>query len=194
MVARIITTGLLLMASLSFAQQNRDFTSGRPLKLNLALNQGFMLQHKNTNLYVSGNLEYFPEKNISIRGDCFWYIDSRQKNPVLNRNAMILFGGLLHLPKGRNDFYAGLQPGLSYTKPNDPLQEGNNMSWRLMPVLSISAGYTLFFAKYCNFFLAANYNISRYRGGNAGSIKLDEIMISGGLGFQINTKRLKAGN
>ncbi len=189
MVTRLWSAALLLMASLSFAQQKPDFTSNKPIKFNLALNQGFMLQHKNTNLYVSGNLEYFPEKIISVRGDCFWYIDSRQKNPVLKQNAIVLFGALIHLPKGRSDFYAGLQPGISFTKPNNPGNADVVLPGRLMPVLSISAGYTLFFSKYADFFIAANYMISRYRGSPSGSIKLDEIMISGGLGFHINTKR-----
>jgi hypothetical protein len=191
MVTRIFTVVLLLTASLSFAQQKPDFTSNRPIKFNLALNQGFMLQHKNTDLYISGNLEYFPEKNISIRGDCFWYIDSRQKNPVLKQNAIILFGALVHMPKGRSDFYAGLQPGVSYTLPNNPDNIDVTLPARLMPVLSVSAGYTLYFSKFANFFLAANYMISRYRGSHSGSIKLDEIMISGGLGFHINTKKKK---
>jgi hypothetical protein len=192
MVTKIFSIALMLVASLSFAQQKTDFTSNRPVKFNLALNQGFMLQHKNIDLYVSGNLEYFPEKNVSIRGDCFWYIDSRQKNPLLKQNAMILFGALAHLPKGRSDFYAGIQPGISLTKPNYYDNIDIDLPMRVMPVLSISAGYTLFFSKFCNFFIAANYMISRYRGAPHGSIKLDEIIISGGLGFHFNTKKQKA--
>jgi hypothetical protein len=190
MVTRIFSPLLILLASLSFAQQKTDFTAYGPIKGNLAINQGFMLQHKITDLYLSGNLEYFPEKNVSVRGDCFWYIDARQKNPVLKQNIMVLFGALAHLPKGRSDFYAGVQPGITFTKPNNP---DNNvdvaLQTRLMPVLSISAGYTLYFSRFCNFFLAANYMISRYRGAPTGTIKLDEIMISGGLGFHFNTRK-----
>ena len=119
MVTRIFFSALMLVASPGFSQQKPDFTSGKPIKFNLALNQGFMLQHKNTDLYISGNLEYFPEKNISIRGDCFWYIDSRQKTPVLKQNLIVLFGALVHLPMGRSDIYAVLQPGVSYTRPNN---------------------------------------------------------------------------
>ena len=189
MVARLVFIVTLLIASLSFAQQKPDFTSGKTLKGNAALNQGFMLQHKNTDLYISGNLEYFPEKHVSVRGDCFWYIDSRQKQPMLNQNAIILFGALLHLPKGRSDFYAGIQPGMSLTKPNFYQLPDVNLPLRMMPVFDISAGYTLYFSRFCNFFLAANYMISRYRGAPGGSIKLDEIMISGGLGFHFNTKK-----
>ena len=189
MVTRIFFSALMLVASPGFSQQKPDFTSGKPIKFNLALNQGFMLQHKNTDLYISGNLEYFPEKNISIRGDCFWYIDSRQKTPVLKQNLIVLFGALVHLPMGRSDIYAGLQPGVSYTRPNNTSDDYSGLPSRLMPVISISAGYTLYFSKFADFFLAANYMISRYRGSSSGSIKLDEIMISGGLGFHINTKK-----
>jgi len=189
MVTRIFFSALMLVASPGFSQQKPDFTSGKPIKFNLALNQGFMLQHKNTDLYISGNLEYFPEKNISIRGDCFWYIDSRQKTPVLKQNLIVLFGALVHLPMGRSDIYAGLQPGVSYTRPNNTSDDYSGLPSRLMPVISISAGYTLYFSKFADFFLAANYMISRYRGSSSGCIKLDEIMISGGLGFHINTKK-----
>jgi len=48
---------------------------------------------------------------------------------------------------------------------------------------------SLYFAKFCNFFIGADYLISRYRGSNNASVNMDEIMITGGLGFQINTKK-----
>ncbi len=189
MVKRSIFGIVLLIASHSFAQQNPDIIRAGLLKGDLAFNQSFMLEHKSKNVYLSGFLEYYSSKNLSLRGDCMWYMDSRQKDPVFKQNYVVLFGAVLHKPIGRNDLFGGIQPGMSFTQPVTPALSDNTLPLRMMPVLDISIGYTLYFSKFCNFFLSANYLASRYRGADNGSLKLDEFMISGGLGFHINTIR-----
>ncbi len=178
----------------SIAQQKEDTERSGLLKVNLSFNQSFMLHHKANNVYLGGNLEYFTSKNLSFRGDCFWYLDTRQQKPVLKQNAIVLFGALLHLPKGKSDFYAGLQPGFSITRPTASLLSDQSYPIRLLPALDLSLGYSLYFSKFCHFFIGVNYLLSRYRGAETGSIKLDEFMVSGGLGFHINTRKQKPVN
>ena len=91
MVKKMLLAMALFITYQSLAQQKEDFVSAGLLKADLAFNQSFMLQHKADNVYLGGNLEYFASKNLSIRGDCFWYIDTRQKNPVFKQNAVVLF-------------------------------------------------------------------------------------------------------
>lgn len=186
MVKRIIITALVFYSVHSFGQVKQSFTGAGLTKLNLSYTQSFMLHNNNKNVYLSGNLEYFTSSKFSLRGDCFWYLDSRQRNPVFKQNGIVLFGPVFHLPKGRSDFYAGIQPGFSYTTPNnDPLSDISYPS-RFLPTFSMMAGYTIYFSKFCNFFVGANYLASRYRGADGGSINMDEIFISGGLGFHLN--------
>lgn len=188
MVKKMLLAIALFATFQSFAQQIEDAGRSGLLKVNLSFNQGFMIYHKANNVYLGGNLEYFTNKNLSFRGDCLWYIDTRQQKPVLKQNAIVLFGALMHLPKGKSDFYAGLQPGFSFTRPALSLEADQNYPMSLLPALGLSLGYSLYFSKFCHFFIGVNYLLSRYRGAETGSIKLDEFMVSGGLGFHIKTK------
>lgn len=184
MVKKIFLSSVMLITLFSFAQQNK-FIEGRLIKANLSYAQSFMLQHSNQNVYLNGYVEYFSSPIISLRGDAFWYIDSRQNNPIIKQNYLIQFGAILHKQLSINDFYIGFQPGFSYTMPNSIEHEQYYTPLRLLPTLNILGGYTLYFSKYCHFNIGINYVISRYRGVKNGSMKLDELMISGGLGFHL---------
>ncbi len=188
MVKKIVFTIVLTTFLHCFSQQNNILTSGL-LKANLSFTQSFMLQQPNQNVYLNGYLEFFSSNNISIRGDAFWYIDSRQNNPIFNQNYLIQFGAIYHKQRTINDFYIGLQPGFSLTMPYTSENQQDKNVLRLMPNLNILAGYTLFFSKYCNFNFGINYIISRYRGTKNGSLKLDELMITGGLGFHLKIRK-----
>jgi hypothetical protein len=189
MVKRMIAPIIICMALNVHGQINKSFSTAGVIKANLSFTQSFMMHNSNKNVYLSGNLEYFTSSKFSLRGDCFWYLDSRQSNPIFKQNGIVLFGPVFHLPKGRHDFYAGLQPGFSYTKPNDNILLENTYPARFLPAFSVMAGYTFYFSKFCNFFIGANYLASRYRGAEGGSINLDEFMISGGLGFHFKANK-----
>ncbi|MBP8041318.1 MAG: hypothetical protein KAZ36_05350 [Bacteroidales bacterium] len=186
---------IALIIGLQSILQAQDFydRSGL-LKANLTFNQGFMLFHKAPNVYLGGNFEYFPDQNISIRGDCFWYLDSRRENPVLKQSTLVFFGALFHLPKGKSDFYTGIQPGFAFTRPALLSSTDQSYPLRMMPSLALSLGYSFYFSRFCNFFVGVNYFVLRYRGAGNGSLKLDELMISGGLGFHLSTKKQKPAN
>lgn len=188
MVRTIFLTAVLLLALNVFSQQN-NFVEAGLLKTNLSFSQSFMIQHANQNVYINGHLEYFTSKFVSFRGDAFWYVDSRQKDQIFKQNYLVQFGALFHKQLSISDLYIGIQPGFSYTQPISPVDLQNKYPTRLMPNLNLLAGYTLYFSKFCDINIGVNYLISRYRGAENGSVKLDELMISGGLGFHIKTKK-----
>jgi len=190
MVRLISILCFVAIVNFGHAQQSQYSNDNRPLKLNLGLSQTFMSHHPDKNLYLDGNLEYYTQKNLSLKGNYLWFIDSRLSNPIYKQNVIVLFGSGYHFSKSSHDLSIGIQPGFTYSTPNYYGIEDYTYSGRMMPALSISTTYTLFFAKYCHFFLNAQYLISRYRGTASGSLLLDEFMISGGLGFQIYTKKV----
>lgn len=189
MVTRSLTWIFLGLAIASHAQTKPDVIRNGLLKADLAFVQSFMTRHKSSNVYLGGDLEFYASRNISIKGDCFWYLDTRQRSPVLKQNALVLFGAVMHYPIGKHDLSAGIQPGISFTQPMPDPQMERTYPVRLLPAFSISAGYTFCFSRLCNFFLSASYVTSCYRGGAAGSIRLDEIFLTGGLGFHLNTRK-----
>ncbi|MDD3876396.1 MAG: hypothetical protein PHT69_07225 [Bacteroidales bacterium] len=191
MVKKVFFAIALLVAFQGLAQEKENYIQKGLLKSNFGFNQGFMLRHKSNNVYVNGNLEYFSEKNISFRGDCSWYLDTRQKEAILKKNILVLFGAFLHIPNGKSDFSAGVQPGFTFTQPVLNNLSQQNYPIRMMPAFSVSFEYNLYFSKYFNFFLSTNYLVSRYRGSETGSINLDEFFISGGLGIHIKAFKEK---
>lgn len=189
MVKNSLILILMLITLKSYNQSISSYNNKGLIKAGLAYNQSFMTNYKNQNIYLCGDLEYFASNNISIKGDCYWYLDSRNAEKIFNENYIILFGPVFNLPKGKSNFYIGIQPGLSYTKPNNLIDERQTYPIRLMPMFCISTGYTLYFSKFCNFNIGVKYTISKYRGTNNASLNLDELLISGGLGFHLKTKR-----
>ncbi len=154
-------------------------------KGNASFAQSYMLHYKNQNVYIYGDLEYFASSNVSVRGDCFWYLDTRNAEKLFRQNAMVLFGMMYNTPIKKSNFFAGIQPGISFTQPYSLKNSDVPLSLGYFPCLCVSAGYTLYFSKLSHFNLELKYVSSRYRGTTGGSLNIDEFMVSGGLGFQI---------
>ncbi len=190
MVKRIFICLFLAHAFFCRAQTPDSYVSAGLLRGSLGLNSGFMLQHPCTNLYLGGLAEYFPDPVISLRGDCRWYLDARGETPVLADNLIILFGGYFHQAIGRHDFSIGIQPGLGFTRPLASGEYSLN-SRRAIPYLSAGLSYSLYFSRFCHFFLNASWLNASYRGNEAGRMRLSEIEVSGGLGFQLDLARKK---
>jgi hypothetical protein len=204
MVRVIVGFTFLLFSAEIFAQEENAFVYKNMLKATATLAPGYMFSQTQTNIYVHGHLEYFPEEKISLRGDVFWFVGAQQKPQLLSANNTLLFGGLYHMHKNRFDFFIGMQTGMGFTKPADTnydiynvngssytLTQGtNSYTLKALPVLSPFTGITFYPGKYVNFFLEARYVSGRYFGYNGGLVlHMDEIRISAGLGFQIPFKK-----
>jgi hypothetical protein len=170
------------------SQTNNSFVDKGLLKATATISPGFMLNHPITNIYVSGELEYFLEKRISVRGDGLWYRDSQENIPLLKQNSLVYFGALYHFSKNKHDLFLGLQPGFSITQPNLVDTLGIAYPIRINPSISIIAGYTFYVWDYCNFFINARYHNTKNINMSFGALNLDEIILSAGLGFQLHTK------
>lgn len=180
---------LLLVVSIVKAQDNDPFVRKGLLKATATISPGFMLNRNITNIYVSGELEYFLENKISVRGDGLWYRDSQQDIPFLKQNSMVFFGALYHFSKNKHDVFIGIQPGAILSQPNVLDTSLVNYPAQINPGISIIAGYTFYVWDYCNFFLNARYLNTKYVGTSKGPIHLDEIILSAGLGFQLHTRK-----
>ena len=78
-----------------------------------------MFEFKTNNVYLHGNLEYYFDNKISVRGDGFYYVNSINKYSVFDFNHNLFFGPNYHF-KTNNHFdpYISLQPGIAYSKDN----------------------------------------------------------------------------
>ena len=172
---------LLLIAGLSASAQT-DKTG--MLKFNLGLGQSYMFQNDGKPLFLDGYLEYFPENHISIKGSCNQALAERSDVITFAGYTGILFGAYYHFGQGISDFALGLQPGVVLLMPSEEFA-GMSLSSSITPSMTVAAIYTLHFSKHFNFYLSASYNRLLYRGAENGSIDFSNIMLSGGLAYQI---------
>lgn len=188
MVKKILSANLFFLL-FSFALRAQNIIGYQGLfRSSMTISPSFMTEHKLSNLYLHGFAELFPEKNISFRGDSYLFLGSQQKNDsLLNQNSHLLYGFAIHHTNGLNDFYCGIEPGVSYTQP------GNELPAKICPTLSVFAGYTFSVWKYFNFYAGVRVLNTRYIDyikSSSGILPLNEILFSAGLGFQIPLKKL----
>src|SRR5688500_4741322 len=99
-----------LLSVFTMCAQEKEFKTKGMLKATSTISPGFMLGQTRTNIYLAGELEYFIEEKVSVRGDGFWYLGSQQNPDLLRQNSSVYWGAAYHIKKKRTDFFVGLQP------------------------------------------------------------------------------------
>ena len=166
---------------------------------------GVMLNRQATNYYLSGYAQYQLDHRLSLRSDNYFYIASGEEANYLQGGIRSYFGAFYHFPRKKNinwDNYIGFQPGITYMAKNPYYQDGGIINtlvalepeYRLAPSFAVTLGTTFYVWKYFNFFANVSYVNSKLDGMNGGGDRTDEIIVSAGLGFQIQTKRSKSRN
>jgi len=158
----------------------------------------WMLNRKFSNYYLSAFGEYHLDLQISLRSDNYFYLNSGDEYPFVEDAFRSYVGVMYHLnpsPFTNWDVTVGFQPGItlmSTTNNTDGLQtlvaiEPSRVV--VSPSFAVSLGAKFYVWKYFNFFANVNYLNSKMGGIPGGPFKTDEIVLSAGLGFQIQTKR-----
>lgn len=187
-----ISAFILLIGLNANAQEELYMRQGL-IKSTASIAPSTMLNRSVNNIYLSGFLEYHIEKNISFRGDCYWFVDGKIKNPTSElfvRQAMrVYFGPYFHKNVKNWDNYIGLQPGIALMRPlNEQL---DHAPLQASPSFAVHVGSTYFVWKFFNFYVDLAYVSSVYHGFPTGGQRTDELILSAGLGFQLNTKKAK---
>lgn len=188
MVARCLTALLCVPALACSAQGGSSLGLGL-LRGSAAISPGLMVHEDASNIYLSGKLEYFIDQRISFRGEGFWYRGSQREQDLLAQNSQIAFGPFYHFAKGRSDLSIGFEPGISLVQPARPVILIVSEPLRAVPNVSLCAGYTFAVWEYFHFFVDARYVHASYPGAIGEPLPLDEVIIGGGLGFQVQVPR-----
>lgn len=212
MVKKILLLVIMALSLQTYSQDSTRFRYHSLLKASATITPGYMLSTPQTNIYVNGFLEYFPEDHVSLRGESFVMVGSQQKPAILKQNSCLTFGAAYHFHKNKLDYFIGLETGVAIVKPNDtqdstygwhdpaiPLGATNffvkyttDYSYKVLPVFVPVTGITFHMSDYFNIFLNVHYVKARYFGYQYGkTLLLDELRISAGLGFSIHLKKKK---
>ncbi len=156
------------------------------LRAQVTITPAILFKSKQSIFYLHGNFEGYVSKKLSVAGEAYFSLgNASSATPVFKFNHNIFFGASYHVAKNNNDFYLGLQPGISITKlvpdPEDlkPRKTGVN------PLISAVIGYNYYVHKYFHFFVQTRI----IAGQHLYDIRedLSEFRFSAGLGFNINT-------
>lgn len=172
-----------------FQAQQEDNNIIRPglISARMTLSPSYFMFNKNSLFYLHGNIEGQLDKNVSLCGDGYYYLGASGADVSFFRHHHAGFFGLLFHKRVRNhDFFAGFQPGLSYTqlRKDSVVADLQNPASSVNALFSLYAGYNLYFYDYFHFFIHTRYRYGLHAVNL--SVPLDEFIFSAGLGFQIN--------
>jgi hypothetical protein len=186
----------LLSSSVVIAQNEKpeeDYFKRGLLKASATISPGKMLQNKANSIYISGFLEYALNDRYSLRGDVFQFVDASYSDASLLEPLFmnrLYFGAFRHFGKKNLKFYLGAQHGMTFMQYYHSYNQGNKFS--VAPSFSLKVGTTFYIWKYFHFFADVTYVNSATRGLVFGAQRMDELIFSAGLGFQIKVKKAKS--
>lgn len=181
MAPRLIAGMLLFLVSLPLtAQVTEEGERQGLLQGTASLYPARMLNHTVMNNYVGGHLNYYVDDHYSFRGDIFGYIDAQGDQKYLDRHIQLQAGLMRHFPVKRWDPFVGFQAGLS------ALELQSSPESFLQPVFGLTTGVSFSVSRYFYFYAECSYH---HMNDPVVRSPLDQLFVTGGLGFQLSTRR-----
>lgn len=173
------------------AQQAEPFVARGLVSGAASIGPGFMVDHPLTNIYVTGDANYFLEDRISLQGSAAWYVGAQQDSTFLKENSRVSFGPVYHFTKGGLDVGLGFLPGVSLTQLEPTGQDLPATPLKLLPNVSLSGSVTYYVWKYMHFFANVRYVHAQYTSAAITPLPLDELVVTAGLGWQVRMRKKK---
>lgn len=149
-------------------------------------------------VFVEGNMEYFLDRKVSIRGDGYFFAAHTGDYKPFKMHHSLYTGAMFHkITKGDFDPYAGLEVGINYAQATDPYLGGIGSSVVpveapskvFSPTFSPVAGFNYYGGKFFHLTMHARYIFGTFM-DNYNVASLGEWRISFGLGFNLSKKLL----
>ncbi len=191
-MVRYLTILFLLVASVQGNAQEAFQRTGI-VRVQGTLAFGFM-NNSVKNLYVHGDLGYFLNERLSVRGDTYYFIGNISDTSKFNKNHNVFAGAFYHLNENNQfDPYIGFQPGIAYSQLSDYSEINPNLPASAFPatfnpVFAGIVGFNYFGSKWFHLFI----NARLIKGKHLSDVSpryLDELRLSFGLGFNIGVKK-----
>lgn len=194
MVRRIlIALAALFICSNIIAQQKKEFHYHHLLSAMGTISPGIKVSDGAMTMSLHGYLEFFMDDYVSWRGDGFYFMGEQKKPAGLYQNSTLKWGPFYHFhkPNGKLDFYVGMQPGVNFVQPMGQDINGRDYyyKFKVVPAFSGVTGMNYHFGRIFNMFIEGTFIGSRYLGDGFTKINTSEVRISGGLGWQIISKK-----
>lgn len=160
---------------------------------------GGMTGMKVKNVFIDGNMEYFIDRKVSLRGDGYFFATSYSDLKPFKMHHSLFTGAMFH-KQTRGDFdpYMGLEMGINLAQAVDPYLGGTGSiaivppeapSKVFSPTLSPVLGFNYYGGKFFHLSVHARYILGKFM-DNYNAVSLGEWRISFGLGFNLSRKLL----
>jgi hypothetical protein len=189
---------LIFFSSFLFAQQeDQQFIHKHLLRADASIVKGYMLKEDFQTVHLNGNLEYYTDNRISIRGDANYMLGSNgltSDSIGLLNNISVMLGASYHFhTKGHFDPYFILQPGFAYTSSYKDLNGGfvketsqkKYYNGAISPLATAGLGFNYYFQRFAHLFLETRYVYGQHLSNAPSPISLQEVRITFGLGFNL---------
>lgn len=188
-ISTFLVLFLSVMAGKTSAQDPTIIRKGL-IRAQLTISPSYMFSDQRSYFYLHGNLEGYVSDRISLAGEGYYYLGdlSTGKSPI-DYNHSAFFGAAYHFTKKNNDLYIGLQPGLSITKLSDTTNSVSQATLGANPLFSPVIGYNFYVNKVFHFFIQSRLVLGEHNYDKPKN--LSEFRFSAGLGFNINTIKVK---
>ena len=136
-------------------------------------------------VYLHGDLEYFPDANISIRGDIYVHLSTPGGTSDIDKVHSSFAGPVIHFGKKQLDPHLGVQPGVAFSR-RVGVEGAPAPSTKVSPLLSPMAGLNYYGLKYFHLFLNVRYVMGK-EAIQPDPESLNELRFSFGLGFHLSS-------
>lgn len=158
---------------------------------------GFMPKDNLSNVHVTGNLEYYIDNIVSVRGEATYLLGSTgltADSMSLKDEISVGLGTAFHFPtNGHFDPYFILEPNLAYTSS---YHQNNTILFAdtkpktyyvgsVTPMATAGLGFNYYFQRFAHLFLEGRYVYGQHLSEAPKPISLQEIRVTFGLGFNV---------
>jgi YHS domain-containing protein len=185
-VAFIITMLLVVGGACAQSDSTKGFVHKGILRAGLNFAIGKMTAFNISNAYVTGNIEYYADSKISVRGDVYFFANSLNNNKFIKQNNALYFGSCYNFPTHSHfDPIIGLQPGVALSQLNPVAGSDVPNPVNIAPIASIITGFNYYAENWFHIQVNVRYTMGKHLDED-GLFQLNEISFSFGLGFNID--------
>ncbi|HRH01570.1 MAG TPA: outer membrane beta-barrel protein [Bacteroidia bacterium] len=190
---------LLLVNSLFAQNRSGQYICKHLVRADASIIAGSLHKTGANTVHLNGNLEYYLDSRISIRGDVNWLAGLKQSviaPSYLKDYYSVMLGGLYHFQTSNHlDPYLVFQPGIAYASAyaigNENRQnlilsaERVAYSGSIAPLGSVGVGFNYYFQQFAHLFAEGRYVYGNLNSNAPAIVSLQELRITFGLGFNL---------
>lgn len=194
----LFITPLFLVSQILAAQEeSTQYIHKHLVRSDASIVSGYMFKSDLKNVHLNGNLEYYMDNRVSIRGDANYLLGSTgisADSMSLQDDISVMLGPVFHIHTNNHlDPYFILQPGVAYTSSysgkkilnNDSPLNDKKFYCALSPLASAGIGFNYYFQRFAHLFMETRYVYGQHLSAAPAPLSLQEVRITFGLGFNL---------